>query len=198
MALHLNKPALRILGIAESFKRSDKSSHLAGIVMRSDLRIDGVAFSLIKVGGEDANDGVFKIFKELDREDINVILLNGAVIGWFNIFDLQAIFDELKIPLLCLTYEESAGLEKFIEEHFPNDQEKMQRYWRLGKREPIALKTNYRVYARSFGISLEEARILLNKLTLDGRVPEPLRVARLLARASLHANEQDRDYKIQA
>lgn len=195
MALHLNKPALRILGIAESFKRSDISSRLAGVVMRSDLRIDGVAFSMIKVGGEDATDGVFKIFRELDREDINVILINGAIISWFNIIDLQAIFESLHIPVLCLTYEESPGLEKFIEEYFPNNEEKMQRYCRLGKREPIDLKTNYRVYARSFGISLSEARILLNKLTLDGRVPEPLRVARLLARASLYADEQIQDLR---
>jgi len=195
MALHLNKPAVRILGIAESFKRSDISSRLAGVVMRSDLRIDGVAFSRIKVGGEDATDGVFKIFKELDREDINIILLNGAIISWFNIIDLQAIFENLHIPLLCLTYEESPGIEKFIEEYFPNDEEKMLRYRRLGKREPIDLKTNYRVYARPFGISLGEAKILLNKLTLDGRVPEPLRVARLLARASLHADEHDQELK---
>jgi uncharacterized protein len=193
MALHLNKPALRILGIAESFKRSDTSSRLAGVVMRSDLRIDGIAFSRIKVGGEDANDGVFKIFSELDREDINVILINGAIISWFNIIDLQAIFERLHIPVLCLTYEESPGLEKFIEEYFPNNEEKMQRYCRLGKREPIDLKTSYRVYTRAFGISLAEARILLNKLTLDGRVPEPLRVARLLARASLYADEQIQD-----
>ncbi|MCJ7442934.1 MAG: DUF99 family protein [Methanotrichaceae archaeon] len=195
MALHLNKPALRILGIAESFKKSDNVSHLAGIVMRGDFRIDGVSFSKITVGGEDATEGVFRIFREMDRADINVIFTNGAVISWFNIIDLQAIYERLSIPVVCISYKESPGLEKFIHDYFPNNEEKMQRYYRLGQRKLVRLKTGYEIYIRVLGASCEEARILLNKFTLDGRVPEPLRVARLSARAALHADQRNNSQK---
>ncbi|OYV08524.1 MAG: hypothetical protein CG443_267, partial [Methanosaeta sp. ASP1-1] len=42
MSLYLNKPGLRALGIAESFVRSLPYSILAGVVMRADLRVDGL------------------------------------------------------------------------------------------------------------------------------------------------------------
>jgi endonuclease V-like protein UPF0215 family len=54
----------------------------------------------------------------------------------------------------------------------------------LGERQRVRLKTGYEVFVRARGASLDEARILLNKFTLDGRVPEPVRVARLAARAA--------------
>jgi len=188
MPIHLNKPAIRVLGIAESFIRSKPLSRLAGIVMRGDLRIDGIAFSNITVGGDDATDGVLRIYKELDRKDINIIMLNGAVIAWFNIIDLQKIHENLDISVLCLSYEESSGLEKYILDYFPSDKGKMYRYYRLGQRERLKLKTGYDVFIRGFGITGEEAKILLNKFTMDGRVPEPLRLARLAARALLNTD----------
>jgi endonuclease V-like protein UPF0215 family len=50
MVLHVNKKGIRVLGIAESFKRGEEKSVLAGVVMRSDNIIDGVAFDRIAVG----------------------------------------------------------------------------------------------------------------------------------------------------
>ncbi len=63
------------------------------------------------------------------------------------------------------------------------------RYARLGARVSVRLKTGFEVYVRVLGMTADEARILLNKFTLDGRVPEPVRVARLAARAALHLEE---------
>lgn len=189
MSLHLNKPALRTLGIAESFVRPRPNSCLAGVVMRADLRVDGLAYAEATVGGDDATEGVLKIYKQLDRADINAVILSGAVISWFNIIDRQEVFDKIKKPVICLTYEESPGLEKYIREYFPEQEDKLLRYKRLGQREMIRLKTGFDVYVRVLGATAEDARVLLNKFTLDGRVPEPVRVARLAARAAMHAEE---------
>jgi endonuclease V-like protein UPF0215 family len=186
--LHLNKPALRTLGIAESFVRACPSSRLAGVVMRADLRVDGVAFAQATVGGNDATEGVLKIYEQLGRADVNALLLSGAVISWFNIIDLQEVFDKIRKPVICLTYEESPGLEKYLREYFPDSEEKLARYQRLGQREMIRLKTGYEVYIRALGATAEDARLLLNKFTQDGRIPEPLRLARLAARAAMHAD----------
>jgi endonuclease V-like protein UPF0215 family len=188
--LHLSKPALRTLGIAESFRRACPSSSLAGVVMRADLRVDGMAFARATVGGNDATSGVLQIYENLDRADVNVLLLSGAVISWFNIIDLQEVFEKIQKPVICLTYEESPGLEKYLRKYFPDSKEKLARYQRLGQREMIHLKTGYEVYIRALGATAEEARILLNKFTLDGRIPEPVRVARLAARAAMHADDR--------
>lgn len=185
MPLHLNKPAPRCLGIAESFFRSSPSSVLAGVVMRGDMRVDGLATARATVGGDDATEAVLKIYKDLDRTDVNVLLLSGAAVSWFNIIDLQEVFDKVQKPLFCLTYEESHGLERYILEYFPAPEEKLRRYRALGERECVLLKTGYEVYVRALGATAEDARVLLNKFTLEGRIPEPVRVARLVARAVL-------------
>jgi len=185
MPLHLNKPALRALGIAESFFRSSSRSCLAGVVMRGDLKIDGVAFSGATVGGDDATDAVLDIWDRLSRKDVNAVILSGAVISWFNIIDLQKVHKSLKIPIVCLTYEESPGLDLYLREHFPGDEGKLSAYCRLGPRESVLLATGYEAYIRPIGLSLNEALALLNKFTFDGRLPEPVRVARLAARAAI-------------
>jgi len=185
MPLHLSKPALRVLGVAESFLRSHPYSAIAGVVMRADLRIDGLALHRATVGGDDATEAVLKIYRNLDRADINALLLSGAAISWFNIIDLQEVYERLSLPVICLTYEQSPGLEKYLREHFegPEAEKKLLCYRRLGGREMIRLKTGYDIYVRALGATAQEARVLLNKFTLEGRVPEPVRVARLAARA---------------
>jgi endonuclease V-like protein UPF0215 family len=190
MPLHLNKPAMRVLAVAESFVRSREVSCLAGVVMRADLRVDGLAYSRATVGGDDATLGVLRICEQLNRADVNALILSGAAISWFNIIDLQEVFDRVHRPIICLTYEESPGLEKYICEHFPDPETKLRRYEQLGRREPVRLKTGYEVFVRVLGATSSEARLLLNKFTLDGRVPEPVRVARLAARAALHTDER--------
>lgn len=189
--LRLSKPALRVLGIAESFVRELPRSRLAGVVMRADLRIDGLAYASAIVGGDDATEAVLNIYKRLDRADVNALLLSGAVISWFNIIDLPRVYEETQKPLICLTYEESPGLEKYLREYFPEAEGKLCLYQRLGEREMVRLKTGYEVYIRALGASAEEARVLLNRFTLDGRVPEPVRVARLAARAALRAEDDE-------
>ncbi|MGB5100591.1 MAG: DUF99 family protein [Methanothrix sp.] len=185
MSLHLNKPALRALGIAESFVRSCPTSTIAGVVMRADLRVDGLAYAHATVGGDDGTQAVLSLYRQMDRADVNALILSGAAISWFNIIDLQEVFEKTKRPLICLTYEESPGLEKYIREYFHSPEEKLHRYRALGERQSVWLKTGYEVFVRVRGASFEEARILLNKFTRDGRVPEPVRLARLAARAAL-------------
>ena len=185
MTLHVNKRGVRVLGVAESFLKTAPQSRLAGVVMRKDLRIDGFGFARISVGGDDATEGVLDIWRGLERSDVNAILLNGSIISWFNIVDLDIVFQETEIPVISLTYEESPGIEGYIREYFSHPEEKIEMYRRLGPREPVRLKTGFEVYARSLGARAEETKGLLNSFTLEGRVPEPLRVARLLARRIL-------------
>lgn len=187
MSLHLNKPALRVLGIAESFARSSSTSTIAGVIMRADLRVDGLAYAHATVGGDDGTEAVLSLCRKLNRSDVNALILSGVALSWFNIIDLERIFEEIQRPLVCLTYEESPGLEKYIREHFPSPDEKLRLYCKLGERQGFFLRTGHQVFVRVWGATPDEARILLNKFTRDGRVPEPVRLARLAARAALKA-----------
>ena len=193
MALHINKKGIRVLGIAESFKRDYDKSVLAGVVMRSDWIIDGVAFDEITVGGMDATEVVLRVFDSMQRDDINVMMLNGCVISWFNIIDIKAVYDRLRIPVICVTYEESEGLEEHIAKHFDATERdyRIEAYKRLGYRVAVKLHTNYEVLIRFLGLEKKEAAAVLKKFTTHGRVPEPLRVAKIAARAALRSNLAD-------
>jgi len=184
MRIHADKKGLRALGIAESFKKGEgERAVLAGVVMRGDLQIDGFAITTITVGGLDGTDGVLEIFRGLDRTDVNVVLLNGCVISLFNLVDIFKVFEKIKIPVICVTYEESEGLEKYFEE-FEDSEERMEIYKRLGERTPVKLHTGHEVLVRCAGIEEErDVKALLDRFTLQGAIPEPLKVARLLARS---------------
>lgn len=193
MTLHINKKGIRVLGIAESFKRDYDKSVLAGVVMRSDWIIDGVAFDEITVGGMDATEGVLRVFDSMQRDDINVMMLNGCVISWFNIIDIKAVYDRLRIPVICVTYEESEGLEEHIAKHFDATERdyRIEAYKRLGNRVAVKLHTNYEVLIRFLGLEKKEAAAVLKKFTTHGRVHEPLRVAKIAARAALRSKLAD-------
>ena len=184
MALHFFKRGLRALGIAESFVKQRDRAVLAGVVMRGDLQVDGFGFSEVTLRGLDATQGVIDIYRQLGRRDINLIMLNGCIISLFNLIDLDRVYETLARPVICVTYEESSGLEKYLRE-FSDAEARLEIYRRLGGRSELKLNTGYRVFVRYRGLELHEVRHALNLFTLQGSVPEPLRVARLLARAVL-------------
>ncbi|GCC10317.1 hypothetical protein IPdc08_00340 [archaeon] len=182
MPLNYFKKGLRALGIAESFIKGKKGrASLAGVVMRSDLIMDGFAFSDTTIGGFDATEAVIQIFSSLGRRDINIIMLNGCVISMFNIIDMGVLYSSLELPVICVTYEESLGLDRYLREQ-KNAKRRIEAYRRLGNREEIILKTGKNVFVRYSGMNRHEAGHILNRFTLQGSVPEPLRVARILAR----------------
>jgi len=188
LKINVSKKGIRALGISESFKKGiSKKSILAGIVMRGDLIIDGFAITTITVGGLDATQGVLKLYNMLGRKDINIIMLNGVIIAWYNVIDLEEVYKRTEIPIIAVTYEESEEkLDKYFKENFPKDYEKrIEIYRRNGEREKILLKTSYTVLVRYLGMRRDEAKGLLNKFTKQGAIPEPLRVSRLLARSLL-------------
>ncbi len=183
--MHAGKPGLRMLGIAESYRgRHDEGaiSHLAGVVMRRDLRIDGFGTDEVTVGGNDATEAVVRLVQSVGRPDVRLVMLSGAVVAWFNVIDGAAVADETGCGVVSVTYEASPGLEDAIARHFPGDAARLAAYRRLGERTEVALSTGATVWLRSFGLDPADAAALVDAFTLDGRVPEPVRAARLIAR----------------
>ncbi len=184
MRLHLDKPGIRALGVAESFRQGDRSSVLAGVVMRSDFLMDGVALGRTEVGGDDATKSIAALHRRLRRNDINVVLVSGAILSLYNIVDADSLSRKTGLPVICLTYKETSGIEGSIRRHFPEGADaKLEAYRRLGERTGVKLRTGHRVFVRSAGLDGREKPVL-DAFTMQGSVPEPVKVARLLARAA--------------
>ena len=180
------KKGVRVLGVAESFEKSQSYSIIAGVVMRGDLRIDGFGVCTPTIGGHDSTDELISMFTRLNRKDIRAWILGGSVISWFNIVDIDVLYERTETPVICISYHPSDGIEKYLKEYFPNDWEsRLDVLQRAGKRKLIQLRTGYSLYLSVVGMSIPKARNLLNRVTVDGRVPEPVRVARTIA-AGLH------------
>jgi endonuclease V-like protein UPF0215 family len=188
--VRVHKKGIRELGIAESFvKGGSETSILAGVVMRTDIIVDGFTFSKATVGGMDATKKILQMYEAFGRSDINVLLLNGCIVSWYNVLDLNKIAQTVNLPLVCVTHDDSEGLEKYFEENFPDDWQAMvEIYRRNGPRKLFALHDGGSVYARELNVSDDDTLKLLNKFTRHGAVPEPLRIARLLARSLMKSN----------
>jgi endonuclease V-like protein UPF0215 family len=187
LRLSLEKKAIRILGLAESFRKgSSQDAVLAGVVMRSDFIVDGVVLGRCRVGGMDVTDSILEMYHKLGRDDISALMINGCIISWFNVIDLSRLYKETNLPSICLTYYPSTGLKEYFMKYFPEDwSERVRIYEENGPRTEVVNKNGFKIYLRAVGIDIEAATNLVNKYTLFGRIPEPLRLARLIAHAIL-------------
>jgi len=182
---HVEKRGIRVFGIAESFKETDTTSTLGGVVVRRDLIIDGFVFSDVAIKGNDSTQKILSMFHSLKRNDINCIMLDGLIISIYNIIDAEEIAAKTGVPVIAITFRPSVGLDQTLERNFPHDsKQKLEQYRRLGQREKILLRTGKSIYLRSWGIRSREAIVVVNSFTLQGAVPEPIRIAKLAARAT--------------
>ncbi|MFW9800213.1 MAG: DUF99 family protein [Candidatus Thorarchaeota archaeon] len=178
------KQGVRVLGVSESFLRDDAKSNVAGVVMRGDMRIDGVGFCEPEVGGTDATDQLISMFNRLARGDIRAWMLGGCIISWFNVVDSLRLYETTEVPVVCVSYNPSEGIEKYLREYFPDSwEERVGLMDTGGPREQVLLKTGHEVFVATAGLTTKRAHRLVDQFTLDGRIPEPIRVARILASA---------------
>lgn len=177
------KPGARVAGVAESY--DGERSTLAAAVVRADRAVDGFAFGRCTVGGTDATARVGALLDALDREDLRAVLLAGIAPAWFNLLDLHAVAERTGLPTASVSFEDSEGLEPALRREFDGDalEERLAIYRRQPERERLDVNGET-VWVRSVGLPGGEAAELVRAFTPEGGRPEPVRVARLAARAA--------------
>lgn len=177
------KAGSRALGVAESY-RGDRST-LAGAVVRADRVLDDLVFASCTVGGTDATAAVADLAVGLDRPDVRYVLVAGIAPAWYNVVDLRAVHDAADRPVISVTFEESNGLEAALRAEFSGAEldERLATYRRQPERRCLAVNDET-VFVRAVGVPDDEARDVVRGFTPEGGRPEPLRVARIAARAA--------------
>jgi endonuclease V-like protein UPF0215 family len=179
------KSGARALGVAESFGRNDARSVLCGAVVRADRSVDGFAFGTCTVGGTDATDAIATLYSTLDREDVRWLVLAGVAPAWFNVVDLPALSQAVDRPVLSVSFESSPGLEPALREQFSGAAlDRRLRSYRAGPPRRHVEVGGDDVYVRAVGVDDGRAAEVVRAFTPAGGRPEPLRVARLAARAA--------------
>jgi hypothetical protein len=207
------KPGTRALGVAESFagvagdggddpgrdRDPDGSSSdctrsvLAGAVVRADRVADGFSFGTCTVGGTDATAAVGQLFADLDREDVQYVIVAGVAPAWFNVVDVGAVHDSVERPVLSVSFEDSPGLGDALREQFSGAtlDDRLATYRSLPPRRRVDVGDDA-VFVRAVGVDDAEAARIVRAFTPTGGRPEPLRVARLAARAAREWRARDR------
>lgn len=181
------KPGTRALGVAVS--DGDRRAVVGGAVVRRDRVTDGFALADCTVGGLDATAAVRTLLSDLAREDVQYLLVAGVAPAWFNLLDVNAIHEASGVPTLAVSFEDSPGLSDAIRREFDGDaaRERLAVYERLPDRHAVRVgsgPTERTVWVRAVGCEPDRAAGVVRAYTPDGNGrPEPLRVARLLARA---------------
>ncbi|MFD1599172.1 DUF99 family protein [Halobellus rarus] len=203
------KPGTRALGIAESTDGHSGRAVLCGAVVRADRVVDGFAYATATVGGLDATDAVCALLDRLNREDVQYLLVSGVAPAWFNILDLDRIAEAADRPVLALSYEASPGLEPALREQFEGQalDSRLAVYERLPPRRRLRVNDET-LFVRAVdsgddggeagpddadapvdSVDDEFERVVRAYTPTGGR-PEPVRVARLAARAARQWCEQ--------
>jgi endonuclease V-like protein UPF0215 family len=178
------KPGRRALGVAESYRGTDgtATSTLAGAVVRADRTVDDFSFGRCTVGGRDSTDAIAGLWDRLDRPDVRYLFLAGVAPAWYNVVDLRRLHRAIDRPVLSVSFEESDGLEGAIAEAFDGDgrRGRLETYGALPERRRLEVDGEP-LFVRSVGLDAARADAVVAAYT-GGRRPEPLRVAKRLAR----------------
>jgi endonuclease V-like protein UPF0215 family len=178
------KPGRRALGVAESYRGTDgtATSTLAGAVVRVDRAVGDFSFARCAVGGRDSTDAIEALWKRLDRPDVRYLFLAGVAPAWYNVVDLGRLHRVIERPVLSVSFEDSGGLESGIAEAFDGDERRLrlEAYGALPGRHRLEIDGEP-LFVRSIGLDRTRADAVVEAYTQKRR-PEPLRVAKRLAR----------------
>ena len=186
MKIHIEKNALRAMGIAECYFPNSKKSTLCSIVMRSDLVVDGSIYGESTVGGDDITESISLMYDKMARNDINCIIILGSIMSSYNVVDLDFLNQSFNLPIISVSLNPPKNLENNFKKRYPDSwKNKLKTHTKNGISQKVNIKTEYSAYIQFSGISLFDAKKILDKFTLQGSIPEPLRLAKLFARAKI-------------
>ncbi len=179
------KPQIRILAIDDSALKTPYLNTgnvtIIGAFFRGGEQLDGVLCSEITKDGMDATDTIIKMVKNSKYYgQIRVIMLDGVTYEGFNPVDINSLFYETNIPVIvfmrsCPDFEKI----KLALEHLPEAEKRWEIIQRAGRIYELEQKNS--VFIQFCGIDKESAFEIVRKTSTHSNIPEPLRVAHLIA-----------------
>lgn len=173
------KPGDRVLGVDDaSFDSNAETAAITGVVFRSNDFIEDIRFSQVEVDGTDAVEKIIELHDSCNNPDhIKAVLVDGLCLAGFNFIDIEELSNRLGKPVITVT-SNKPDRERFKQgmEKADQDPSKIEHIQEAEKVE----SDRGRVYIQKAGIELSEAKEILEKTSINGLTPEPIRVAHLI------------------
>ena len=147
-------------------------------------RIVKAGFRWITVDGTDGTKRAIGLLKTLSSSKCP-ILLAGVTFGGFNIIDPRKVQSTFRTPTTVVigARPDNRAVKRALVRHFPDWKDRWEIIRALGPlRKVRTIRNENPVYYEKFGCSAKTARDLIVSWALVARIPEPLRVAGLVAR----------------
>jgi len=171
-----------VMGVDDApFARSHRGDvKIVGTVWARD-RLDGVIVDRVR---RDGVNSTARIAEMLERSPfdahVRAVLLNGIALAGFNVVDLHALHARLSRPVLVVARKEPdlRAIRRALLRRVPGGAKKWALIERAGPMEPLE-----GVWVQRAGLSVARAAQLIRDSRGQGALPEPIRVAHLIAGA---------------
>lgn len=161
------------------FERAHRGDVMLVGAVFSRTRLDGVLAARVRRDGANATRRMVEMIRgsQFDAH-IRAVLLQGIAVAGFNVVDIRALAAVLGRPVLVVARRppDMPAIRRALLSRVRGGERKWKLVQRAGPMERVA-----GVYVQRVGLNLEQARELLRVTTLHGNLPEPLRVAHLIA-----------------
>jgi len=180
------KREIRIVGIDDCpfFSKSPGMVRVIGVVLRGGLWIDGAMQTRVMIDGFDATEKIAEMIASSPHyHQLRIIMLNGVTVAGFNIIDIRKLFRLTHLPVLAIT-REKVKLDEFKNALMLLEgwSERLKIIQNLGDILKIKIRQS-ELNLQTFGISRENAEKVVRISCTRGNIPEPLRIAHIIASA---------------
>ena len=184
------KKEIRLVGIDDSpfNKFKDKKILVVGVVMRGGSWIDGILSTKVKVDGNDATRKIVEMINRCKfKPQLQCIFLNGIAVAGFNVIDVVQLSRKTKLPVIIII------------RRMPNIENIKKTLFDINKKQKIKLIEKagnvFRVddiFVQLTGIALDDAKKILKIVCTRSNVPEPLRLAHIIASGIVEGESKGR------
>ena len=142
-------------------------------------RLDGVLSTTVRRDGDDATDRLVEVVETSRFADhIRAILLQGIALAGFNVVDLERLSQALDVPVLVVVRKQPRM--QMVKDALLDRTEGGAEKWALIEKQG-PLERCGALWIQRVGLTLREAAQLLAATTSHGNIPEPLRLAHIIA-----------------
>jgi endonuclease V-like protein UPF0215 family len=175
------KSEARVIGFDDSpYTRPDGRVPVVGVHMRGGAYVEGILATDVERDGNDATNRVARCVSESGLRGVKALLLDGASFAGFNVVDLDGLHEETGIP--CLAFTKGLPDVESMRRALRNVPDPEAKWALLSRRRTEVVRTATSPLTLSYaGMDRAQAAELLALTTVRGLVPEPLRIAHLVA-----------------
>lgn len=176
---------MRIVGVDDgAFRPSKKAKQHALLlaVLFHNLRVLAVRVGRIEVDGRDSNKVLTSL---LTGVRLDAVMLSGISFGGFNVVDIAKLSKQVGKPVIAITGElpNNEAVRKALRQHFADWPDRWRMVRSAGRIYSFRpLRNEPPLYFEVRGATRLFAEKAIASTATVSRLPEPIRVARILAR----------------